>query len=167
MELLFKMAKSGHIIFLLFFLNANLFAQGNSTANASATIITSVGAEKLSDINFGEFSAGDYNSIITLGENGSQQLKGGIKIFSDRISSLASFTIIGSSSQYNITMQSNPFILRNNEGSMGIYANVFTLPSKNLQPDNSNLLIGATISVDAFQPKGKYSSPFAVTINFD
>mgnify|MGYP000147275419 CR=1 FL=1 len=164
-----NLAKMTRLLFILcvLFITGNLFGQSvSSSAFASATILSPVGAEKTSDIIFEGFSTVASQGTIISGADGIQKSSGGIKFSTDKSGAIASLNIIGGSSEYNITVQSDPIILNNNAGKK-ILAKLFTLSSYKIQPNNLNLMIGASITVDAFQKQGSYTSPFAVTINFN
>jgi hypothetical protein len=160
------------IIFMLSLITGTLFGQGTSSATASATIVTSVGAEKSGDINFGHFSTGYTQGTIVVGSDGVRTSTGGVKLSTNENGAITFINIIGSSFVYDITVQTDPVIINRIAGTESMKVNLFRMPpvTKNVpDTDNTSFPIGASLTVGAFQTGGYYTSklPFSITVNFN
>jgi len=154
---------------MLSLITGTLFGQGTSSATASATIVTSVGAEKSGDINFGHFSTGYTQGTIVVGSDGVRTSTGGVKLVKDETGAV-SLNVIGGSFAYDITFQTEPIILKRKTGSETMRVNLFRrLPVvKNVQNnDIVNLPVSAFLAVEASQAPGMYASHFSITVNFN
>lgn len=153
-------------IFLL--TNSNVFGQV-AYATASATIVTPVGAEISGDINFGDFSTGSSHGTIAPGSDGMAKSTGGVKLVKDKTGAV-SLNVIGGSFAYDVTIQTEPIILKRKTGSETMKVNLFTGLHlvKNVQNnDIVNLPVSASLAVEASQAPGMYASSFSITVNFN
>lgn len=150
--------RSFAIIFILSLLTVSVFGQNSSSATASATIVTSVGAESNGNIDFSNINAGIYNNTSA-----------GIKLSSVENSAITSINIIGGSFVYDVTVQNDPIAIGTGKNNCKMKVNLFKMSAvNNSETDKTVLSIGALLSVDESIVEGFRSTlPFTVTINFN
>lgn len=150
-----------------------LKAQTVAKAWASATVITPVTIEKISDLNFGNLSVPiSAGGRVILNTSGYRLNTGGVTLpFLTGNVSQAAFTITGSGiDSYEISLPSAVTLTRSN-GRETVTANAFTSSPYRNSSTNSGmqkLSIGGTLTVGAAQAPGLYiSSDFNVTVNYN
>jgi hypothetical protein len=137
-------------------------SSANTTANATATVIASIGIVKVSDLAFGTAAPGDATATVLPGtiENASN----------------ASFTVSGqASTAYTITLPSSVTMTTGVGGAnRTILVNAFaSFPTAGAGTGliggggTQLLLVGATrAAIGASQVAGAYSAAFTVTVNY-
>lgn len=162
------MLKLAYITFMLVITTSSLFGQ-TSFASATATIVTPVGAEISGDINFKYFSGEVSNAAVTPNID-RRNSSGGVKIIANENRS-TSLNIIGGSFAYDITIQTEPVVLKTRSGSEIIHANLFkgiSMPKIGGNKDIINLPVNASFTNQLSNvPEGSYASTFIITVNFN
>ncbi|MDB5222616.1 MAG: hypothetical protein JWN83_1283 [Chitinophagaceae bacterium] len=159
------LTKFFYITCIFFLSKSNAFAQV-AYATASATIVTPVGAEVTGDINFDDLSMVSSRNRIA-GNDSTRKLTGGVNLAKDATAGI-SLNIIGGSFAYDITLQTDPVILKRQTGNETMRVNVFRgLPVTGQNNDIINLPLHTSIAAQAFQAPGIYTSSFNITVNFN
>jgi hypothetical protein len=167
------------IISGIIFLNYSgqlVFAQRSASATASvtATIITPIGINKTTDMNFGNIIAGSSSGIVTLDPAGIRSVTTGITLpVSSGTITAATFQVRGQGNYtYTITLPTSAYEITRTSGSGTMEISNFTS-----SPSGTGMLIsgaqtisvGATLTVGADQPVGVYTGEtgFNVTVNYN
>lgn len=146
------------IAIILFGITFPMYAQ-TAGASASATIVNPVGAESTGDIKFGYLPNTTQKKSEGLITNNSYKVS----------TTFSSLKIIGSSFGYDISIQSEPVILKRNYGPEIIKINL----SKELplavegKTDEVNVPVKAILASNFSIKEGNYSSSFRITVNFN
>ncbi|HKZ68286.1 MAG TPA: DUF4402 domain-containing protein [Chitinophagaceae bacterium] len=153
---------------MLLISGTKLFGQSSATASVSATIITPVGAKKSADLNFGNFATGSQPGTIELNSSGIRISFGGVKLLeTNGNADIASFIVMGSNSEYAVTLPSTSIILLRKGGTETMTVGSFriTASAKDyLNASTQTFSIGATLNAGISQPTGDYVPPMPLTV---
>lgn len=134
----------------------NLFAQ-TATTYASATIVNSVGAETSGAINF------SYNIKKVVNKSTSTIIDYSYKVCTPA----SSLSIIGSSIADDVSIQSEPILLRNKNGLNTITVNVSKGLTEGISYNTDKVNIPVNASLASNFTAGNYTSSFKITVNFN
>ncbi len=147
---------------------------GNSateTADVKATIIAPISIEKTADLQFGKIvrSTESGRVIIPAAENPTPIYQGVVAFTTPGAVTAAQFTVTGEEGYtYAITLPDEVTLTSEGEGTM-IVTNFTSTPSEEglLTEGTQDLLVGATLTVEADQPSGEYVGEFEVTVAYN
>jgi hypothetical protein len=152
------------------------FAQRSASATASvtATIITPIGINKTTDMNFGNIIAGSSSGTVSLDPAGIRSVTTGITLpAAPGTVTAATFQVTGQgNSTYTITLPTSAYEITRTSGSGTMEISNFTSSpsgSGTLISGTQIISVGATLTVGADQPVGVYTGEtgFNVTVNYN
>jgi hypothetical protein len=160
------------IVMLAF--TASTFAQVNADATVSATILTPITISNAANMSFGSAAAGTGGGTILLGTDGSRTAGGTVTLVAAAPGAAANFLVGGSpNATYSISLTGFPVTL---DGPGAVDMSV-TLPVRTPAGATGtldgagaqNILVGATLTINAGQPAGLYNSvaPINVAVNYN
>lgn len=147
-------------------------AIGQSQAGAfvSATIVSPVGADLLSNMSNGYSALDANNGIVKAASNqpGNCNKPSNIE---HTITSAASIKIIGSVNVYDVSVQNDPILLRNacNDTMEASVSSKRLYSTQRFETSDATITIEAKITSNTAQANGLYKSaaPYTVTINYN
>ena len=160
-------------VVLFFGLAVTTFAQVSATAGATATVAAPIAITKVTDMSFGNITvqSGTGGTVI-LAPAGTRTKTGGVSLpATTGTVTAASFTVTGETGYtYSITLPTGATTITSGSNNMSIdtWTSNPTSPGT-LTSGTSTLNVGATLTVDAGQAAGTYTSgtPFTVTVNYN
>jgi len=153
---------------------AGLFAQNTDTeqTTASATIVGPLALTKVNDMDFGTIAASTTAGTVVLGTDNSRTPAGGVALVPPAAGVAASFTVAGEASRtFAITLPTNGTVTLTGPGA-AMNCNDFT-HSAGATPTLDGggaaaFTVGATLSINASQVSGSYTSAnFDVTVSYN
>ena len=151
------------LLVLLFFSGINTSAQSVASATASATIVTPMGTEKLSDINYS--SATNTEAVVILGLDKFEQNK---KISNHQINGSALFKISSEAFSFALIVNADPINIKRVTGNESVLAESFI--TRFDKSNNETIVsVGATLYIENGQMPGLYSdkSQLNILVNFE
>lgn len=141
-----------------------------ATANASATIITPITIEKITDLSFGNIIASSAGGTVTIGTENDEPTYSGVAAPSIQgTRTRSAFTVEGMSGvNFEITLPEDDAIeLTGPTDADAMSLTGWTHNSDQVLTDGTNTFqVGATLNVNADQANGAYSASFPVTVNY-
>jgi len=158
-------------LFLIGF-STNAFAQANSTANATVTIVTPIGITKSVDMVFGNIATTTASGTVVLSTDGTRTPNGGVTLpASTGTVTAASFAVTGSGSYtYTISLPSSPIALSGITAGVTVGAFVSNpAPTGTLSIGAQTVNVGATLNIPASTAADTYknTSGLRVTVNYN
>ena len=141
----------------------------NTTANATARIITPISIAKTADLNFGDVVSSGVAGTVAVDVAGARTSAGGASLGNGTGVTAAAFTVSGQgSATYAITLPASAVITSgpNNMTVNGFVSNpagTGTLSAGGSQA----LAVGGTLQVGVAQATGSYTGTFSVTVAYN
>jgi hypothetical protein len=164
--------RTQYFAFFLVGFSTNAFAQANSTANATVTIVTPIGITKSVDMVFGNIATTTASGTVVLGTDGTRTPNGGVTLpASTGTVTAASFAVTGSGSYtYTISLPSSPIALSGITEGVTVGAFVSNpAPTGTLSTGAQTVNVGATLNIPASTAADTYknTSGLHVTVNYN
>ena len=144
------------LICIFSFVSVTLFAQVNSSANASATIVNEIGITELQG-----------NNIISL-EDAKHDLKfiGPARINIEKTVEILSFKVIANENDFTISVPAICRLEKKGDREDYVSSELFVTPS--LNRNTKSISISTIFKENNFQSPGNYfSSPLEITVNYN
>jgi len=163
---------------LMLDLTASVFAQITVNATAAATILTPITMVKVTDMNFGNLAVSATVAGTVLLPPAAAPVRvptAGVTLMSGGTVTAAQFTVSGlAGATYSIALPADGDVVLIGPGGAGVdemEADDFTsspTPTGTLTGGTETLYVGATLTVDAAETPGVYTSAaFPVTVNYN
>ncbi len=160
---------SGFSAALVLFLATGTTNAAQSSANATARLVTAISIVKTGDLNFGDVLAGAAVGTVRMAPGGARSRTGGAQLGSGLLAQAASFQVGGQARErYAITLPASVNVVSG--------ANTMVVDTFRSNPNGTgrlsaagaqNLNIGATLHVGANQASGTYTGTFSVTVAYN
>ena len=159
----------------MFNLSVVTFAQSTATAVTSATVITPIAINKITDLNFGTLAVSSVSAgtiVMSPSSSNTRTPSGGVTLPNvTGTVTAAKFTVTGlGTSTYAITLPGTITLNGTPSGTMTVSSFTST-PSGTgaLVGGTQDIYVGATLNVTAAQPAGTYTNAadLAVTVNYN
>jgi hypothetical protein len=153
---------------------ANAFSQfsANTTANATATVVTPIAIAKTADLAFGTFTVGIVGGTVQVTTAPARNASADITVLGTSTFSPAAFNVTGTTgATYAITLPANGTVTIANGGNTMAVDNFVSNPAVGSNPalvaGPNALVVGATLTVGASQVAGPYTGTFSVTVGYN
>ena len=145
-------------------------ATAQTSADASATIVTPLEINKVADLKFGNIAAGPVSGVVVMSTDDVRTSDGGVTLIAaGNESNAASFDITGApDATFTIDLPSSIFIYSDGD-KMEVNDFVSNLGDSSVLSNEgtANLKVGATLIVEANQTPGLYEGKFDVTVAYN
>ncbi len=162
------------LVALAVLLSATLVRQtaqaASTSADATATIVSTIGISKTNDLRFGNVAAGSSIGTVVQSPTGTRTKTGGVTLSNVNAGGPASFTVSGDgSASFAITLPGSAVTLSDG-GTNTMTVDTFTSNpsgSGTLSGGSQSVAVGATLHVGANQPAGAYTGTFSVSVDYN
>lgn len=166
------------VLVVLLFATSSMFAQVHDGATIGGTIVTAIGIDKISDMNFGIMAPSGTDGTVELSTAG-ERTPTDVILYTENTGTVspAIFDVTGDGNMtYAISFPTDAIEVHNTTYTMSVDdwvsspATVAGAGQGTLSSGAQTIRVGATIHVDATQETGEYLSTtgeFEVTVNYD
>ena len=169
-----NLSKSIILIVAMVAFSTSAFSQftANTSANATATVVTPIAISKTTDLAFGTFTVGALGGNLQVTTASVRVPGADITILGTSTATAAAFNVTGTTgATYAITLPADGTVTIAN-GAITMAVNSFVSnPAVGSNPalaaGANALLVGATLVVSASQAPGPYTGSFSVTVGYN